>query len=109
MKGDMYSLGGFPGVVDGEGDVDGEVYRINDGHLDPLDRLEGHPTFYRRESRPVYLTPAVVQPFDTPVECFTYIYQRPVEQRERINHGDWRQYCDEKNRTRKRQEGYHGA
>ena len=47
----MHSLGGFPGVVavtDGPEAIEGEVYFVDAATLARLDRLEGHPRFYRR-------------------------------------------------------------
>lgn len=44
---DLVGLGAFPGMVEGEYQVAGEIWNVED--LEPLDRLEGHPTFYRRE------------------------------------------------------------
>jgi len=45
----MVSLGGFPGIIAGGATtIDGEVYEVNDRVLARLDRLEGHPHFYRR-------------------------------------------------------------
>jgi gamma-glutamylcyclotransferase (GGCT)/AIG2-like uncharacterized protein YtfP len=29
--------------------VHGEVFEVNEEHIKRMDRLEGHPTFYRRE------------------------------------------------------------
>ncbi|RYZ17557.1 MAG: gamma-glutamylcyclotransferase [Myxococcaceae bacterium] len=47
----MVSLGGFPGVhVGGETSIAGEVYEVDTATLAELDRLEGHPSFYRRTS-----------------------------------------------------------
>ena len=44
----MYSLGGFPAIREkGRTPITGEVYRV--GSLSSLDRLEGHPTFYKRQ------------------------------------------------------------
>lgn len=47
----MLHLGGFPGVVrEGTTSIIGELYEVDDPDmLNRLDRLEGHPTFYRRE------------------------------------------------------------
>lgn len=43
----MYSYGAFPTITLGtEGQVHGEVYEIE--RIEPLDRLEGFPTFYFR-------------------------------------------------------------
>lgn len=47
----MVSLGGFPGLLAGGlTQIRGEVYEVDDEVLAALDRLEGHPTFYRRQS-----------------------------------------------------------
>jgi gamma-glutamylaminecyclotransferase len=35
--------------------VSGELWRVNDESLTNCDRLEGHPTFYRREQVPVVM------------------------------------------------------
>lgn len=48
-KWQMYSLGGFPGVVAGENTIYGEMYSVSQYTFDMCDRLEGHPTFYKRE------------------------------------------------------------
>lgn len=45
----MLDMGGFPGLVPGATSIVGEVFLVNDETLARLDRLEGHPTFYRRE------------------------------------------------------------
>jgi gamma-glutamylcyclotransferase (GGCT)/AIG2-like uncharacterized protein YtfP len=45
----MIDLGAFPGVVAmGAGAIVGEVFRVNAQTLAAVDRLEGHPSFYRR-------------------------------------------------------------
>lgn len=47
----LLDLGAFPGIVAGGGTaISGEVYGIDRGTLRALDRLEGHPDFYRRET-----------------------------------------------------------
>ena len=47
----MVDLGWYPAVIPG-GDTErrifGEVYRISEDHLDALDMIEGHPTYYER-------------------------------------------------------------
>jgi len=48
----LRDLGSFPGMVEAPGDriagVYGEVWEVLDGAIADMDRLEGHPTFYRR-------------------------------------------------------------
>ncbi len=45
----LYNLGGFPGMVlGGNNAIVGEIYKICSVTMTHLDRLEGHPQFYRR-------------------------------------------------------------
>lgn len=50
IKGTMYDLGTFPGVrLEGEGKIYGEIYYVGSQEgINRLDRLEGHPGFYKR-------------------------------------------------------------
>lgn len=81
IEGDMFSLGGFPGVVPGRGIVWGEIYDITEDQLKRTDRLEGHPTFYKR-------TP-VVAGDDVKIECETYFYQGETRDLTKIKNGVW--------------------
>lgn len=48
---ELRDLGGCPGLVlGGTQAVMGEVYEVDEPTLAALDRLEGHPRFYRRSS-----------------------------------------------------------
>ena len=45
----LYDLGPYPAMRrGGTGEVAGEVYEVDDVTLAELDRLEGHPDYYRR-------------------------------------------------------------
>ena len=45
----MLDLGSFPGVIlDGQHDINGEVYVIDETILAQLDAIEGYPDFYNR-------------------------------------------------------------
>ncbi len=45
----MVSLGAYPGIIAGGSTaIVGEVYEVDEATLAELDRLEGHPEFYRR-------------------------------------------------------------
>jgi len=46
----LYDLGPYPAMVAGDSVVTGELYRIEEATLAALDRLEAHPTYYRRSS-----------------------------------------------------------
>jgi gamma-glutamylcyclotransferase (GGCT)/AIG2-like uncharacterized protein YtfP len=45
----MYSLGGFPYIEPGDGVITIEVYAVPITAMQPLDRLEGYPSFYNRK------------------------------------------------------------
>jgi gamma-glutamylaminecyclotransferase len=75
----MRSLGGFPGVyeVGGSGEaIWGEVYEGDNEVQRRLDRLEGHPNFYRRHRREITLTDGQV--------VTAWIYLLPLEDLERF-------------------------
>ena len=45
----MVDLGSFPGVIlNGEYNVTGEVYDVDDETLESLDAIEGYPEFYNK-------------------------------------------------------------
>lgn len=80
----MVSLGGFPGLVPiGSTAVKGELWAVD--NIAPLDRLEGHPTFYQR-------TNIVLQGFDKPVEVYIFnsqSFEETVRTRKVIDSGEW--------------------
>jgi gamma-glutamylaminecyclotransferase len=46
----LHDLGAYPGMIGGGTTrVHGELYEVNEETLAALDRLEGHPRFYRRQ------------------------------------------------------------
>ena len=49
---EMLDLGAFPGVIDGEKYIQGEVWEVDENTFDVLDRIEGYPTFYNRKLIP---------------------------------------------------------
>lgn len=68
----MYSLGGFPGVVDGNNSIKGELWEVDDGAFARCDRLEGQPTFYKREVADVAANDGTYQ------KAWMYLYQGDV-------------------------------
>jgi gamma-glutamylaminecyclotransferase len=85
---DLVSLGAFPAMVPGgRTAIAGEVYEVDRPTLDALDRLEGHPRFYRR--RAVRL--------DDGGEVLAYLLTPDqVRGRPRIESGDWRRATKER-------------
>jgi len=80
---ELFDLGAYPGMVarGTTGQVAGEVYEVDTLTLASLDRLEGHPRFYRR-------TTIRLEDGDV-VE--TYLLQdHHVADRERVATGNWR-------------------
>lgn len=73
----MYTLGGFPGVVLGDKHITGEVWLVDDEAFQRCDRLEGNPTFYKRERIPVSVNDKLFQ-------AWIYIYQGDVSKRTKI-------------------------
>lgn len=81
VKGKMYSLGGYPGAkMDEEGTIFGELYEVDDSTKSRLDRLEGHPTFYKRIQVPCSLGVLVE----------TYHYCGRVDSKPLVESGVWK-------------------
>lgn len=85
---DLVTLGPFPAMIPGGATaVCGEVYEVDRPTLEALDRLEGHPRFYRR--RAVRL--------DDGGEVLAYLLTPDqVRGRPRIESGDWRRATKER-------------
>ncbi len=75
---ELYSLGHYPGVIVGEGQVYCEVYRIDASTLSELDALRTKGGEYRRT--------LVQTPYGS---AWLYLYQRLVAGKKRVLSGDW--------------------
>lgn len=74
----LFNIGSYPGVTEGNCRVIGEVYRINDDTLKQLDILEDVPIEYIRES------------IETPYgSAWFYIYNGVSSLDETITSGNW--------------------
>lgn len=80
----MYSIHDmYPAVVEGEDAVVGELLRIlNPKAGENMDRLEGHPNFYKRKL-------VNVSDGAQAIPAWVYYYQHPVDREELIPSGDW--------------------
>lgn len=86
----MANLGSFPGVAKGgKGSVVGEVYEVNATTLARLDRLEGHPSFYRR---------TMVRLVDGSVAWVYLLQPDYVRRSPQVPCGDWRRVVEARGR-----------
>jgi gamma-glutamylcyclotransferase (GGCT)/AIG2-like uncharacterized protein YtfP len=91
MRGTLVSFGDYPGLIDGDGEVRGEIYRIDDpALLEVLDDVEDHePTdpdnsLYLRVERDARLDEG------STVRAWVYLYNRDTSDAKIIASGDWR-------------------
>lgn len=80
---DMYSLGGFPGIIpspEAKTPVVVEVYDVSEHALKRLDMLEGHPHFYERTKVTL----------DSGDEASLYIYRHEVNHLNKVESGNWK-------------------
>lgn len=92
LRGALYDLGGFPGIIDGDGLVHGILYRLDNAALaDPLDEFEdvvpgdAQASLYLRVKREVL--DAQGQP--TGQSAWVYWYNQPIDAFDRIADGNW--------------------
>lgn len=87
LRGTLYDTGyGFPAFVpdaDG-GEVQAELLTVTQATLSRMDRLEGHPSLYRRERV------TAVLPGGGVVEAWVYVMNRLPQGAKVIKGGDWR-------------------
>lgn len=92
VQGRLYDLGTYPGLVWGEGEVSGEVYRVDAAHLERLDLIEEmipndpRSSLYWREQVEVLTGACAGQ------VVWTYRYNRAVDEHALIAHGDYRRH-----------------
>lgn len=78
IKGKMYRVNEFyPGYIEGNGKVWGEVFLIDEDVFPQLDEYEGHE--YER----------IKVKSSSDLECWVYRYKYPVTRFEEIKSGDW--------------------
>jgi gamma-glutamylcyclotransferase (GGCT)/AIG2-like uncharacterized protein YtfP len=95
LKGALYSLGGWPALVPGDGRVEAELYRVRGVRaftkMDPVEHFKpGQPEGCKYLRRCVRL-------LDEPaVDAWTYFYNWPLNDEPRIPHGSWARYVAER-------------
>lgn len=83
QKAQLINLGWFPGVIDGDAEVQGELYEVSADNMKTLDIIEGNPTVFKRETRTVHMG-------DVGIESEVYIYQRETGNEKVVEGGDWK-------------------
>lgn len=97
IEGQMYDIGSFPGVVEGEGTVRGELYAVERPEVfDRLDQYEGYHPDLPRASRFVRKIVPLIEPDGT---AWVYFYEGSISARTRIESGSWRTYRSERGET----------
>ncbi|PUE29927.1 gamma-glutamylcyclotransferase [Limnohabitans sp. Jir72] len=95
VPGRLVDVGRYPGFLQGNGSVSGEVYEVDAVHLARLDAVEDMvpgdrvASQYWREEVTVLSGPLQGQ------QVQTYVYNRPVDGCRPIPHGDYRRYIRE--------------
>lgn len=84
IRGRLFDLGPYPGLVPGPGRVRGELFAaLDSAAVELLDQFEecdcDPPLFVRRRAR-------LIEPS---LEAWVYFYDRPVAQRRRLRAGRW--------------------
>lgn len=95
VRGRLVDLGRYPGFLQGDGLVTGEVYEVDAAQLARLDRVEGMVPGDRAASQ--YWREAVTVAGGSLLgqSVQTYAYNRPVVGCTLIAHGDYRRYIRE--------------
>lgn len=91
IPGVIHDLGGYPGLVNGEGEVAGELFAVTDASvIARLDAFEEFDPTSPESSR--YLR--VRLPLLTPrQEAWVYVWNRPVTGFARVDSGDWLEWA----------------
>lgn len=92
VRGVLYDLGTYPGLRDGEGQVSGLLYRLNDVSLVPLlDEFEDVVPADIKASLYVRTLKPVLDKSGNPMgeTAWVYEYNQPVRDFPRIEDGNW--------------------
>lgn len=99
-QGELYELGTFPGMIQADGLVYGEVYEIDDEILSDLDQIEGY--FSGHEEDSLHLRKeihATMMKDGKGLKAWAYFFNQDISKGRQINHGadgttygDYRRY-----------------
>jgi gamma-glutamylcyclotransferase (GGCT)/AIG2-like uncharacterized protein YtfP len=96
IKAELYFLGQFPGIIEGNGIVFGELYEVSEEMIPKVDKIEhyhvddpGHSSYIRKELEVTCL------PNKEKLKADAYFYNRSVDGQEHIPYGDYRRFINE--------------
>lgn len=87
---------GFPGALEGEGEVIGEVYRVDSLTLKAIDIYEDYNEAFKNESLFIRkLKPIKLIPLNEWVEAWVYIFnEKLLKEFTEIPLGNWREFIE---------------
>jgi gamma-glutamylcyclotransferase (GGCT)/AIG2-like uncharacterized protein YtfP len=96
-RGKLYEVGAYPGMIEGDGTVRGELYRVDDiavalevlDEVEEYDPLDAAASPYVRAVRNVRL-----EQDGSETAAWLYLYNREVKGLPLISSGDWRSYVE---------------
>ena len=77
---ELFDLGSYPGIVEGNDKVKGELYAVSLDKLADIDQYEGEGSLYTRKMVQVY------SERNEKFNAFTYVYNKPITGRIKINY-----------------------
>jgi len=88
VKGDLFDLGDYPGLVQGDGIVHGEIYKVSDmfqfiQHLDQIEGNVGDNPLFDRRIQLIYTEKGQIW-------AYVYHYARTIDSFTKIESGNWR-------------------
>jgi len=102
IRGSLYDLGEFPGLVLGSGVVVAELFKIRDSSvLSRLDKYEEYNPAKPEQSLfqrtilqlPKYRSPIANKLRRNPkIDCWIYVYNQPIEGKRKIEEPSWHEY-----------------
>jgi len=90
VRGILYDLDAFPGVVEGAGAVRGVVLRVPSDAWGAMDAYEGCPVPGGSEGLCKRIIARARLDSGEDVDCWLYVYARDVSGRRAVKSGDWR-------------------
>ena len=90
IPGLLYDLGGYPGLVDGTEEVNGDLMRVMNDYVGArLDAFEDFNPLRPNASLYIRKHVELIKPRQ---RAWVYVFNRGVQDMSRIEHGDWPQH-----------------